>query len=173
MYILESRSVLANYFTYSFRCTQSISTLVTDQLHAAAICRDMVQQSLVWKPHTALTSLRHPLLFLSFLCHPYILTINFFQKFFFLFLHLQVTCSPTFPGVVALHSCSHLVSLYTSVELITSSLQLVITYYCQSGPHSANNEMVHTVLLYTYNYMCYLLSCKYRFLATKGMYIHS
>ena len=35
------------------------------------------------------------------------------------------------------------------------SLKLVITYDCQSGPHSANNEMVHTVLLYTYNCMCY------------------
>ena len=27
------------------------------------------------KPHTALTTSQHPLLFLSFLCHPYILTI--------------------------------------------------------------------------------------------------
>ena len=38
-------------------------------------------ESCVWKPHTALTSLRHPLLFLSFLCHPYILTI-FLENFY-------------------------------------------------------------------------------------------
>ena len=41
----------------------------------------------VWKPHTALTSPRHPLLFLSFLCHPYILTflhsfIHFLENFY-------------------------------------------------------------------------------------------
>ena len=35
----------------------------------------------MWKPHTALTSPRHPLLFLSFLCHPYILTI-FLENFY-------------------------------------------------------------------------------------------
>ena len=38
----------------------------------------------VWKPHTALTSPRHPLLFLSFLCHPYILTIFLENLYFFL-----------------------------------------------------------------------------------------
>ena len=43
----------------------------------------------MWKLHTALTSPRHPLLFLSFLCHPYILTT--FLENFYSFLVIQYT----------------------------------------------------------------------------------
>ena len=42
----------------------------------------------MWKPHTARTSPRHPPLFLSFLCHPYILTI--FVKIFYSFLVVYI-----------------------------------------------------------------------------------
>ena len=45
----------------------------------SAVCRDVVQYPCVWKPHTANTSPRHPLLFLSFCAILTIFLDNFYS----------------------------------------------------------------------------------------------
>ena len=64
------------YWSYEYLLLRSIHFDTTYLLATAgARCRDMVHWPCVWKPYIARTSPWHPLLFLSSLFHPYILTI--------------------------------------------------------------------------------------------------